>query len=191
LPFFKVKKPSAQGRATVALVVSVYLLFVVVLPLALSLVISYRALPEGPACPSCSGETLRLLRRTTEWFARQLRRGPVQRRWCPVCGWEGFCKLPEGYTGLEHGAPRIEQPGGATIELRRLEVDGRPWRVLMRCWCDSERWYGQLFFSAASGRLLEDSNGPLSGASPDEILSQAQRLPDASLTCRVRELARD
>jgi hypothetical protein len=81
------------------LLIGSYLLLVFVLPVALSVAVSYRALPVGKRCPQCGGDTLQLmapaLRRLSSVLASS-----VQRRWCLCCGWEGAVRLPSH--GVRH-----------------------------------------------------------------------------------------
>ncbi|HWV56036.1 MAG TPA: hypothetical protein VNZ57_01070 [Longimicrobiales bacterium] len=171
------------------LVVSIYLLLVVALPLALSLVVSYRALHRGPSCPICRGETLRLMgkvlgRLGTGW-------SPIHRRWCPACGWEGLTKVARMGPDEVERRPHREADAVSELEVRVIQVDGRPWRVQLQCWQYADLWYGRLIFGAPSGRLWPDPGRPLIGTSPDEILTQAMLLPEANLMGRVREVADD
>jgi hypothetical protein len=75
------------------------------------------------------------------------------------------------------------------VTLRSLEVDGTPWRVMVRCWRDTERWHGRILFAGPSGRTWTDPLVPLTGRSPDEVLGRASALSDRTLACRVRDLA--
>ncbi|MDQ3555399.1 MAG: hypothetical protein M3409_01290 [Gemmatimonadota bacterium] len=74
-----------------------YLLFFFVTfgsKLVLAVITIYLICPADPRCGRCEGETL-LIR--MGWFGRvcaPLLLWTVQRRWCPACGWEGFCRIP-------------------------------------------------------------------------------------------------
>lgn len=183
-------EPVIQGACTVLLVVSLYLLLVVIMPLALSLVVSYRALPKGRACPVCRGETFPVLGRVFGRLGRRWQR--IDRRWCPSCGWEGLCRIQGmGRGDAASDANRDAGWTGDTIEVRSIQVDGRPWRVLLRCSREADRWYGQLLFGAPSGRLWPDPGRPLAGDSPDELLTQAMLLPESKLAGRLRQVAED
>lgn len=190
-------------RMPVPLSIVLYLLLVIALPLALSAAVSFRTLPEGRNCPLCGGQTLRLRARWLAAVSLGLRRSVLHRRWCLTCGWEGSSKMPRERTepetplvgrAVERRRPSIAvAPGqsGEAVNLRDLEVDGAPWRVLLQCWCDSSQWYGRLLFIAPSGRLWVDTVEPFSGSSPSEVMGQALALPEQTLTCRLRELISD
>lgn len=193
--------------AAVSLLIALYLLLVIVLPLTLSVAVSYRTLPEGRSCPLCAGETLRLRAR---WIARAswvVRRAQLHRRWCLTCGWEGICRLPAsavepsdtvkprsggGVIDPQRSKRRSIAVGpgqtGEAVNLRSIEIDGSPWRVLLQCWSDARRWYGRLLFIAPSGRLWVDTVEPFTGPSPNDVLGQALALTDQTLAYRLREL---
>lgn len=187
----------------VSLLIALYLLLVIVLPLALSAAVSYRTLPEGRTCPLCGSETLRLRARFFAAASVITRGNALHRRWCLTCGWEGTCRMPveREYApppAAEPPQPRRRQsiaiaPGqsGEAVNLRKLEVDGSAWRVLLQCWCDADQWYGRLLFIAPSGRLWVDTMEPFSGATPHDVMVQALALPDRTLACRLRELISD
>lgn len=80
---------------------------------------------------------------------------------------------------------------GEAVNLRDLEVDGCPWRVLLQCWCDARRWYGRLLFIAPTGRLWVDTVEPFSGSTASDVVGQALALTDRALACRLRELISD
>lgn len=68
----------------------IFIVFGVKLLLATATI--YLLLPAGRECSRCEGETL-LLRggrvgRCTSWLLMHR----VQRRWCPLCGWEGLAR---------------------------------------------------------------------------------------------------
>lgn len=182
------------------LLIALYLLLVFVLPLTLSLVVSFRSLPVGRNCPHCSGETVPLV---APLLARVARLSPVefQRRWCLGCGWEGVCRFARGSrpapaadTAAASPAARLAGKPRAstrTLDLRLLTVDGQPWRVLLQCWTEPGRCYGRLVFVAPTGRLWTDALHPFTGSSTDEVLGQALSLPERALASRLREVASD
>jgi hypothetical protein len=205
----------------VVLLVTLYLLLVVALPLGLSAAVSIRTLHTGRSCPLCRGETLPLLARWSRAASRLSRKHVFGRRWCAACGWEGVCRLPVLEFAPERAAPPaidparpvraqraepVRESAGArtgsetgptedsaedAMTLRSLEVDGEAWRVLVRCWKDTERWHGRILFAGPSGRLWLDTLVPLTGKSPDEVLGRASALSDRMLACRVRDLVSD
>ncbi len=185
-----------------SLLIVLYLLLVIALPLALSAAVSYRTLPEGRNCALCGGETLRVQARWLDRVSRLVRRGTLQKRWCLTCGWEGISRMPvdpEPAVSIVPKPPPVRRPSiaiapgrsGEAVNLRNLEVDGSPWRVLLQCWHDAERWYGRLLFIEPSGRLWVDTVQPFNGDSAEEVLGQALALPDQALTLRLRELISD
>jgi hypothetical protein len=181
------------------LLITVYLLLVFVLPLLLSLAVSYRSLPQGRGCPQCQGESMPLVAPVLQRISR-VSPQQFQRRWCIGCGWEGVVRLPR-----ERAAPlaplgtssKAAPPASVTrttsstktLDLRWLVVQGESWRVMLQCWNDTGRCYGRLVFVAPSGRLWADSTHPLSGRSADEVLGQALSLPERTLASRLREVA--
>src|SRR5690606_16073880 len=125
----------------VAVLIVSYLLLVFVLPVALSAVVSFRALPKTRDCPSCGVRTLRLVSRPLRLASLLHPRAHLHRRWCMECGWEGTVRLavparrsiilktvhPEQVVKAVH---RTTQ----TLDVRSLDVDGAPWRVMLQCW---------------------------------------------------------
>src|SRR5690606_8976157 len=114
----------------VLVLIGSYLLLVFVLPVALSAVVSYRALPVGRACPHCSGETLLLRVRLLRLLSALHPRASLHRRWCLACGWEGMARVPV----VQPFVPVRTEPKAATrptqtLDVRSLDVDGTPWRV--------------------------------------------------------------
>ena len=73
----------------------------------------------------------------------------------------------------------------------RLEVDGEFWRVLLQCWHEEGRWYGQLLFNAPSGRILADPQQQFTGGSLNDLLGQALDISERVLANRVRQVASD
>ena len=74
--------------------ITVYLVLVIVLPLALSAVVSCRTLPEGRRCSQCGGETMRLRSRWLRLATTCFRDIELHSRWCPACGWTGVARVP-------------------------------------------------------------------------------------------------
>jgi hypothetical protein len=182
----------------VLLLIIIYLLLVFVLPLLLSVAVSYRALPRGRACPHCQGESLPLvapvLQRISVVSPQQF-----QRRWCLSCGWEGVTRVAREKPAAPAPGARPAVPPTVTrttattrtLDLRWLQVDGKAWRVLLQCWTETGRCYGRLVFVAPTGRLWADATHPLTGQSADEVLGQALSLPERTLASRLREVASD
>jgi hypothetical protein len=174
----------------VLVLIASYLVIVFVLPIALTAVVRYRALPSGRRCPECRDDTIWLARPRLRALARLYSRARVQRRWCLGCGWEGITRVarptPERAT-TEIAAMHSTQ----TLDLRSLTVDGRPWRVMLQCWHHTGLFYGRLVFIAPSGKLWLDAVESFTGATHFEVLGQALSLPDGLLTNRLRKLVGD
>lgn len=172
---------------------SSYLVLVFVLPVALSAAVSYRALPDGRACPYCRADTVRLLAPGLRLLDRLNPFSSVQRRWCMECGWEGMSRVarrgaPPDPAATPPRLPVAEQPSTQTLNVRSLDVDGAPWRVMLQCWNRTGLFYGRFVFVAPSGRLWLGAVEPFHGASEREVLGQALSLPERQLERRLRRL---
>lgn len=173
-----------------------YLLLVIVLPLALSVGVSYRTLPRGTSCPLCRAETLSLVAPWLRRCSRFLRGTELHRRWCLSCGWDGIARVsPSGWvlgtTGPGEAGQGSTGEGEDAVELCDLEVDGEAWRVLLQCWSEGGRWHGRLLFTAPSGRTWPDPLQSFDGDSVNEVLGQALALPEHTLTDRLRDVRSD
>ncbi len=167
-------------------ITALYLLLVIVLPLALSLVMGYRGLPTGKACPLCAGETVRLQSRWLR-YARLTAGRRLHARWCPRCGWEGVARVTEAPP--QRPAGLVARGSGAqTIELSEVSMDGRAWRVLLQAWSEEGAWRGQLLFVGPVGRVVSDGLTAFSGATYHDVLMQAMGLSDTVLTVRLRSV---
>jgi hypothetical protein len=195
----------------VLVLIGSYLLLVFVLPVALSLLVSYRTLPQGAACPHCRGDTIRLQAPRLAIVTRINPFAALHRRWCLCCGWEGTARLPRrGGVRAPDGTPAQRRPDQAvpgatlppapdavkaastqTLDVRSLTVDGSPWRVMLQCWRQTDLYYGRFVFVGPSGRLWLDAVESFSGRSEHEILGQALSLPDGTLATRLRRLVSD
>lgn len=164
-----------------------YLLLVFLIPVVLSAVVSYRALPRGAGCPQCGRETEALHRRWLSLLLRLSPRGGVSRRWCLHCGWEGLSRGRR-----ETQPPPLIMPAPApadtALDLRSLRVDGRTWRVQLQCWRDQRQCYGRLVFIEPTGRTWADVLQAFSGTTQFEVLGQALSVPDRTLANRLRQL---
>lgn len=176
-----------------AVLIGSYIALVFLLPVALSAVVSFRALPVGRLCPRCGSETLQLLTRWLRIAATLRRRTPLHRRWCLECGWEGTARVPAA--PAPGGRPQLIPPATRhttqTLDVRSLEVDGSPWRVMLQCWGNTGVFYGRLVFVAPSGRLWLDGVQSFSGSDQHDVLGQAQSLPQGLLENRLRRLVTD
>jgi hypothetical protein len=183
----------------VAILIGSYLALVFMLPLALSAVVSYRALPSGRHCPRCDSETLQLLTPWRRVSGRVRFLAQLQRRWCMDCGWEGSARVraESPRTPLRarvipdrdpHQDPTPVRRSTQTLDVRSLEVDGTPWRVMIQCWGNTGVFYGRLVFVAPTGRLWLDGVQSFSGSDQRDVLGQAQSLPEGLLEHRLRRL---
>jgi hypothetical protein len=187
----------------VAVLIASYLLLVFVLPVALSAIVSYRALPVGRDCAQCGARTLPLVARALRVASALHPRADLQRRWCLECGWEGTARILSGsrYTGATPDATRrpampphvhaAVRRTTQTLDVRSLDVDGAAWRVMLQCWGKTGVFYGRLVFVAPSGRLWLDAVESFSGSNQSDVLGQALSLPEGLLESRLRRLVTD
>ncbi|CAN5892469.1 hypothetical protein BH23GEM9_BH23GEM9_02220 [soil metagenome] len=167
-----------------------YLLLVLVLPLVLSGIVSYRAMPVGPDCPHCGGETLRLRSERLRWINAINPFAPIHLRWCLCCAWEGLVRAPDRRPNpaVEQAPPTLTRRTTQTLDVGALDVDGAPWRVMLQCWNGTGRFYGRFVFVAPSGKLWLDTVEVFSAVSEREVLGQALALPEGLLANRLRRL---
>ena len=176
-----------------------YLLLVFVLPVALSAVVSYRALPVGRRCPHCGADTIQLLAHPLRLASALHPRAQLHRRWGLECGWEGTARVPPERMVVARRAssarprphPAAIQRSTQTLDVRSLDVDGTAWRVMLQCWGNPGLFYGRLVFVAPSGRLWLDAVQSFSGSNQHEVLGQALSLPEGLLENRLRRLVTD
>ncbi len=172
------------------------------IPFVVVALVRLRRLPSGPFCPACLGETLWL--RGPLLRHRRLRRlPPLQRRWCPACGWEGLARphpaaappapvLPHG-SHDDDEAPPVAAPGqvapadaGMNVELREVTTNGEAFRALLRCRAEGRAWHGRLVFVDRTGTARAERVEAFHGASIGDLLAQALALPEHSLARRLR-----
>lgn len=168
------------------LLFAIYLVLVIALPVMLSAAIGYRSLPRGHACPNCTQETLPLLSHCIRLMKVVHPRLGLQRRWCPVCTWDGWARaydLPRAPT-LISSAPSSRQ----TQPLRTLELGGRAWSVMLEHWRERGRCYGRLLFMGPSGKLWCDPLAAFHGPTQRDVMEQALALSDRLLAYRLREV---
>jgi hypothetical protein len=84
-----------------------------------------------------------------------------------------------------------EMVGTQTLDVRSLDMDGTPWRVMLQCWRSTDLYFGRFVFVGPSGRLWLDAVESFSGRSETEVLGQAISLPDGVLERRLRRLVSD
>lgn len=176
-----------------AVLIASYLLLVFVLPVALSAIVSYRALPVGRDCPHCGVRTVQLLSRPLRLASALHPRTTLHRRWCMDCGWEGVVRIPipSRHAGMQRPPAqpvKAVQRTTQTLDVRSLDVDGAPWRVMLQCWGNTGVFYGRLVFVGPSGRLWLDAIESFSGSNQSDVLGQALSLPEGLLESRLRRL---
>ncbi|HSL72786.1 MAG TPA: hypothetical protein VK864_21215, partial [Longimicrobiales bacterium] len=140
----------------------------------------------------CGNDTLRIHTRTTWMLQKIWRQAALQRRWCPLCHWEGFARVrPQLTVPLRSAASQLPARGCRTDPLRTLRVGGNQWRVLLQTWQDRGWHYGRLLFVGPAGRLWRDPVESFAGPSRNDVVDQALSLSDGLLSYRIRELVSD
>ena len=177
------------------MLLAVYFVMVIALPLALGGYVVYNGLPRTRRCPACAGDTVRLRSRLHRLASPLFRFNELHLRWCPECHWSGTARIGRAPTpALAPVAGRAGRgrPGGApdSVDIRRLDVDGRPVRVMVQCWAEEGQWRGRLLFIAADGRTWMEGVSSITGRSALDVLSQALTIPDRALTGRLRNAMR-
>ncbi|MBR9990205.1 MAG: hypothetical protein KFH98_10635 [Gemmatimonadetes bacterium] len=176
-----------------AVLIASYLFLVFVLPITLSALVSYRALPTGCDCAHCGARTVRLVSRALRIASALKRRTHLHRRWCLECGWEGVVRMdmrrPHAVGARSPArAPHSVQRTTQTLDVRSMELDGAAWRVMLQCWGNTGVFYGRFVFVAPSGRLWLDAVESFSGSNQSDVLGQALSLPPVLLENRLRRL---
>jgi hypothetical protein len=166
-----------------------YLFVVIVLPAAVGLYVALHGMPCSRRCPTCSEETLLIRSRLHRLADAALRATRLQKRWCLNCGWHGTVRLARAPAPAGHPAVR-RVPGGRPpsdqVDIRRLEIDGHRWKVMVQCWSEGERWVGRLLFVGPNGQSCIDESTSLEGDSALEVLSSALSIPEQALAGRIR-----
>lgn len=186
---FQRRKCNPEMSIRVVVLIGSYLLLVFVLPVALSAVVSYRALPLGRRCPHCDSDTIRLVSRPLRILSAVRRRTRLEKRWCLGCGWDGIARVrPISPSIVPRPAVSSLPRATQTLDVRSLHVDGAAWRVMLQCWGNTGVFYGRLVFVAPTGRLWLDAVQSFRGADEHEVLGQALSLPEGLLENRLRRL---
>jgi hypothetical protein len=164
---------------------AMYLLVVIVLPVALSAIIGARQLPFGSGCPNCSEETLQLTSVPLRAASRVYAGIPVQRRWCPACEWDGYTR-----SGATPGALERNREASLrhTVPVRTLELNGRVWKVMLESWREQGLCYGRLLFVGPSGKQWREPMPEFSADTDGEVLVQARSLSDRLLAHKLMEV---
>ncbi|HEX6923962.1 MAG TPA: hypothetical protein VF167_00925 [Longimicrobiaceae bacterium] len=74
----------------------IFLFVTVFAKLILAMVMIYLLLPTDRRCGECDEETLLLEDHLLVRLVSRFTPGRLQRRWCPRCGSEAFCRPPMG-----------------------------------------------------------------------------------------------
>jgi len=110
----------------------------------------------------------------------------LQRRWCPVCTWDGWARA---YDLVPGPAPISTIPASRqTQPLRTLELGGRSWSVMLEHWRERGRCYGRLLLVGPSGRLWCGPLAAFHGQTQRDVMGQALALSDRLLAYRLREV---
>jgi hypothetical protein len=173
------------------MLLTLYFTIVVALPLALGIYVLANGVQRSRVCPSCANDTFRLQATVHRLISRFLRSTELHLRWCVTCGWRGTVQLRRApmpprpaRQGRSGGTARIG--GSEHVDVRTLEIDGRPWRVMIQCWAEGSQWVGRLLFVAPDGRTCMEEASSLEGDSAMAVLSEALCMPDTALAGRLR-----
>lgn len=177
------------------MLLGLYVFLVIALPLALGIVVVINGLPRSRRCPGCAAQTVRLQSRALATASRPLRTQEVHARWCPTCGWEGAAILSRepALVAPRPSPTRLEPSDGGSsdgLALRRIDLDGDDWRVLLEAWNEAGQWHGRLRFVSPQGRSWAEDAASLRGSSALDVLTQALGLSDRSLAGRIRRATR-
>lgn len=183
------------------MLLAVYFVMVIALPLALGGYVVYNGLPRSRRCPACAADTIRLRSALHRLASHVVHADELHLRWCPECDWNGTARLgPTPATATATAPPAAAAAGGDldaprrhapdSVDIRRLDVDGRAVRVMVQCWAERGEWRGRLLFIAPDGRTWMEGASSITGRSALEVLSQALTIPDRTLTGRLRNAMR-
>lgn len=170
------------------LLISTYLLLVFMVPILVSAIVGFRALPRTACCPHCTRDTAQLRARGGAPGRALLRYLRLQRRWCINCGWVGITRRAVATVPPPVTETTNEPPTTQVLDVRSLRLDGRTWRVQLQCWQQAARCHGRLVFVDASGRPWPDALQAFSARTQLEVLGQALSIPDRALASRLRQL---
>lgn len=169
------------------MVLALYFLVVIVLPVALGIYVALHGMQRSRRCPCCSDETLRLRSRIHALVSAPLRSNDVQLRWCLGCGWQGTARVRRAPPpAVRRSRGERETQGTDRVDIRRLDIDGHSWKVMVQCWAEGGRWVGRLLFIGPDGRACTDDDSSLEGRSAIEVLSCALSIPEQTLAGRIR-----
>jgi hypothetical protein len=167
--------------------VALYFFVVIALPSALGLYVAVQAMHRTRNCPACAGETLLIRSRAHRLASVFFLTTRVQRRWCPTCNWEGSTRLPrEGRASARPASSAERAPD--QVDIRRLQIDGRTWTVMIQCWAEGGQWKGRLLFVGPDGQYHREERSSIHGDSALEVLAGALSIPDKALAGRIRRV---
>ena len=182
--FWRAEPGNGRARCDV-LLFAMYLMVVILLPVALSAIIGARQLPHGSACPNCSEETLPLVSMPLRAAGRVYPAITVQRRWCPACEWDGYARSNALAHAVERGR---ETTPRHTTQVRTLELNGHLWKVMLESWRERGCCYGRLLFVGPSGKQWREPMPEFSADTDGEVLVQARSLSDRLLAHKLMEV---
>lgn len=172
------------------MLLALYFIVVIALPMALGIYVVVNGMQRSRMCPTCAEETLRLRSRPHRLVSALMPASEVQRRWCLTCGWHGTARLRRGpVPGRRSDSAHLPRwPGHQTerVDIRRLDIDGLPWKVTVQCWAEEGRWVGRFLFVGPDGRACMEEDSSLEGGSAIEVLSSALSIPEQTLAGRIR-----
>jgi hypothetical protein len=165
--------------------VALYFFIVIALPLALGIYVALQGMHRSRRCPACAGETLRIRSRAYRLLSVLLPASQFQLRWCAGCGWQGAARLRRAAPIPSRAVRGADRPADH-VDIRRLEIDGRTWKVMIQCWAEGGRWLGRLLFVGPDGQSHGEAGSSIEGDSAIEVLSGALSIPDQALAGRIR-----
>lgn len=175
------------------MLLTLYFFVVIALPLALGIYVALNGMQRSRVCPVCADDTLRIHSRAHAVASGVFQSMDIQRRWCLGCGWQGTARLPRPPAPPRRRNRRPGAPARPTrnrsrdrVDIRRLDVDGAPWKVMVQCWAEDGRWVGRFLFVGPDGRSCMEEGSSLEGGSAIEVLSSALSVPEQALAGRLR-----
>jgi hypothetical protein len=174
------------------MLLALYFFVVIALPLALGIYVALNGVQRSRICPTCAEDTLLVRSRLHGLLSTLTRKHDVQRRWCLTCGWQGSARVPKPPAPARRdrrprpASPSARESARDRVDIRRLEIDGSPWQVMVQCWAEEGRWVGRFLFVGPDGRACMEEGFSLEGGSAIEVLSSALSVPEKTLAGRLR-----
>jgi hypothetical protein len=166
--------------------VALYVFMVIAMPAALGAYVAARNVTRSRHCPQCADETLPLRSRRHDMANRVLMGTRFQLRWCTTCGWRGTARVQAAEPARTATVTTSVPAAPDSLDIRRLQIDGRPWKVLVQCWHEEGRWIGRLLFMGPDGQAHAEDTCSLEGSTAIEVLSHALSMPERTLAGRIR-----